>query len=75
MNAITALNDETKLLNNDLIDADRCQANLYNDQQVGDSLEETDMKIGLKMSCDNNEQSVDMIESQQDDRLTLTRLS
>ena len=74
---ITALNDEAKLLNNDLIDADQHQANLYNDQQVGDSLEETDaLENWIEDELlDNNEQSVDMIESQQDDQSDFTRLS
>ncbi|MAF18780.1 MAG: SMC-Scp complex subunit ScpB [Oceanospirillaceae bacterium] len=67
---ITALNDEAQLLNNDLIDADQQQANLSNDQQVSDSLEETDaLENWIEDELlDNNEQSADMIESQQDDQ-------
>ena len=67
---ITTLNDEAQLLNNDLIDADQKQANLSNDQQVSDSLEETDaLENWIEDELlDNNEQSADMIESQQDDQ-------
>ncbi len=67
---ITTLNDEAQLLNNDLIDADQQQANLSNDQQVSDSLEETDaLENWIEDELlDNNEQSADMIESQQDDQ-------
>ena len=67
---ITALNDEAQLLNNDLIDADQQQANLSNDQQVSDSLEETDaLENWIEDELlGNNEQSADMIESQQDDQ-------
>lgn len=67
---ITPLNDEAQLLNNDLIDADQQQANLSNDQQVSDSLEETDaLENWIEDELlDNNEQSADMIESQQDDQ-------
>lgn len=67
---ITALNDEAQLLNNDLIDADQQQANLSNDQQVSDSLEETDaLENWIEDELlDNNEQSADMIESQQGDQ-------
>ena len=67
---ITALNDEAQLLNNDLIDADQQQAILSNDQQVSDSLEETDaLENWIEDELlDNNEQSADMIESQQDDQ-------
>ena len=68
--SITALNDEAQLLNNDLIDADQQQANLSNDQQVSDSLEEADALenwIEDELLV-NNEQSADMIESQQDDQ-------
>ena len=67
---ITKLNDEAQLLNNDLIDADQQQANLSNDQQVSDSLEETDaLENWIEDELlDNNEQSADMIESQQDDQ-------
>ena len=67
---ITALNDEVQLLNNDLIDADQQQANLSNDQQVSDSLEETDaLENWIEDELlDNNEQSADVIESQQDDQ-------
>ena len=67
---ITALNDEAQLLNNDLIDADQQQANLSNDQEVSDSLEETDaLENWIEDELlDINEQSADMIESQQDDQ-------
>ena len=67
---ITPLNDEAQLLNNDLIDADQQQANLSNDQQVSDSLEETDaLENWIEDELlDDNEQSADMIESQQDDQ-------
>ena len=67
---IATLNDEAQLLNNDLIDADQQQANLSNDQQVSDSLEETDaLENWIEDELlDNNEQSADMIESQQDDQ-------
>ena len=67
---ITALNDEAQLLNNDLIDADQQQANLSNDQQVSDSLEETDaLENWIEDELlGNNEQSADMMESQQDDQ-------
>mgnify|MGYP001196518057 FL=1 len=67
---ITALNDEAQLLNNDLIDADQQQANLSNDQQVSDSLEETDaLENWIEDELlDNKEQSADMIEPQQDDQ-------
>ena len=68
--SIAALNDEAQLLNNDLIDTDQRQANLSNDQQVSDSLEETDaLESWIEDELlDNNEQSADMIESQQDDQ-------
>lgn len=68
--SIAPLNDEAQLLNNDLIDADQQQANLSNDQQVSDSLEETDaLENWIEDELlDNNEQSADMIESQQDDQ-------
>ena len=58
------------MLNNDLIDADQQQAILSNDQQVSDSLEETDaLENWIEDELlDNNEQSADMIESQQDDQ-------
>jgi segregation and condensation protein B len=67
---ITTLNDEAQLLNNDLIDADQQQANLSNDQQVTDSLEETDaLENWIEDELlDDNVQSADMIESQQDDQ-------
>ena len=67
---ITALNDEAQLLNNDLIDADQQQAILSNDQQVSDSLEETDaLENWIEDELlGNNEQSADMMESQQDDQ-------
>ena len=68
--SITPLNDEAQLLNNDLIDSDQLQAKLSNDQQVSDSLEETDaLENWIEDELlDNNEQSADMIESQQDDQ-------
>ena len=68
--SITPLNDEAQLLNNDLIDSDQQQANLSNDQQVGDSLEETDAFENWIEDelLDNKEQSADMIEPQQDDQ-------
>ena len=68
--SITPLNDEAQLLNNDLIDSDQQQANLSNDQQVSDSLEETDaLENWIEDELlDNKEQSADMIESQQDDQ-------
>ena len=68
--SITPLNNEAQLLNNDLIEADQQQANLSNDQQVSDSLEETDaLENWIEDELlDNNEQSADMIESQQDDQ-------
>lgn len=67
---VTTQHDEAQLLNNDLIDADQQQANLSNDQQVSDSLEETDaLENWIEDELlDNTEQSVDMIESQQDDQ-------
>ena len=68
--SIAALNDEAQLLNNDLIDTDQRQANLSNDQQVSDSLEETDaLENWIEDELhNNNEQSADMIELQQDDQ-------
>ncbi len=67
--AITALNDEAQVLNNDLIDADQQQAKLSNEKQASDSFEETDaLENWIEDELlDNNEQSADMIESQHDD--------
>ena len=67
---ITPVNDEAQLLSNDLMDTDQQQVNLSNDQQVSDSLEETDaLENWIEDELlDNNEQSADMIESQQDDQ-------
>ena len=67
---ITALNDEAQLLSNDLVDADQQQVNLSIDQQVSDSLEDTDaLENWIEDELlDNNEHSADMIESQQDDQ-------
>ena len=65
----TALNDEVQLLNNDLLDTDRQQANSSSDQQVIDSLKKTDaLENWIEDELLNNEKSADMIESQQDDQ-------
>ena len=65
----TALNDEVQLLNNDLVDTDRQQANSSSDQQVIDSLKKTDaLENWIEDELLNNEKSADMIESQQDEQ-------